>query len=132
MFKVAIVGADAGEGALNNATMSTALGAHRVQPFRYGGFDLPARLSVDKRTVYLDKTTAIDDFFMHLKKGEFVLPPYETFTEEAGHILAEYEVTTKAGRKIWTHSPSVPDDFCHAMVFGYNAYKMAIGRLKFY
>ncbi len=132
MFKITVVGADAGEGALNNATMSTALGAHRVQPFRYGGFDLPARLSKDKRTVYLDKSSAVDDFFMHLKDGEFILPPFETFTEESSHILAEYEVVTKSGRKIWTHSPSVPDDFCHAMIFGYNAYKMAIGRLKFY
>ncbi len=132
-FKVRLIGADAGEGALNNAYLADRLGANRVQPFRYGGFDLPARLSVDKRTVYLDKTQAVDDFFMNMKvKGQFVLPPYETFTEEAAHMLAEYEVTGKSGKKIWTHSPSVPDDFLHAMIFGYNAFKMAMGSLKFY
>jgi len=132
MFKVRLVGADAGEGALNNAYLSEALGANRVQPFRYGAFDVPAKLSADKRTVYLDKTQAIDDFFMNFKKGQFILPPYEDFKEEAEHILAEYEVVSKSGRKIYTHSPSVPDDFLHAMVFGYNAYKMAMGSLKFY
>ncbi len=132
MFKVRVVGADAGEGALNNAYLAEALGANRVQPFRYGAYDLPARLSKDMRTVYLDKTQAVDDFFMHFKKGQFILPPFETFTEESEHLLAEYEVTTKSGRKIWTHSPSIPDDFLHAMIFGYNAYKMAMGSLKFY
>ncbi len=69
---------------------------------------------------------------MNLKKGKFVFPPYDTFTEETEHILAEYEVVTKGGRKIYTHSPSVPDDFLHAMVFGYNALKMVTGSLKFY
>jgi len=132
MFKVTIVGADAGEGALNNAYMAEALGAHRVQPFRYGMFDLPVKLSQDKRTLYLDKTQAIDDFIMHFKKGQFILPPYETFQSETKHILAEYEVVSKTGRKIWTHPVNQPDDFLHAMVFGYNAYKKAIGLLKFY
>lgn len=132
VFKVRLIGADAGEGALNNAYLAEKLGANRVQPFRYGSFDLPVRLSQDKRTVYIDKTQAVDDLFMNFKKGQFILPPYERFTEEAEHILAEYEVTSKSGKKIWTHSPSVPDDFLHAMIFGYNAYKIAIGQLKFY
>ena len=132
MFRVRLIGADAGEGALNNAYLAEHLGANRVQPFRYGAFDLPARLSVDKRTVYLDKTQAIDDFFSHFKKGQFILPPFETFKEETEHILSEYEVASKSGRKIWTHSPSVSDDFLHAMVFGYNAFKIGMGSLKFY
>ena len=81
----------------------------------------------------MDKTQAVDDFFTNLKiKGQFILPPFETFTEESEHLLAEYEVTGKSGKKLWTHSPSVPDDFLHAMIFGYNAFKMATGSLKFY
>jgi len=81
VFKVRLIGADAGEGALNNAYLAEKLGANRVQPFRYGSFDLPVRLSQDKRTVYIDKTQAVDDLFI-------VLPPFETFTEEAEHLLA--------------------------------------------
>jgi hypothetical protein len=131
-FRVRLIGADAGEGALNNAYLAEKLGSNRVQPFRYGSFDLPARMSVDKRTVYIDKSQAVDDLFVNFKKGQFILPPFETFTEEAEHILAEYEVIGKSGKKLWTHSPSVPDDFLHAMIFGYNAFKMAMGSLKFY
>ena len=132
MFRVKLVGADAGEGALNNAYMADAIGANRVQPFRYGAYDLPVVKSKDMRTLYLDKTQAIDDFFMNFKKGAFILPPYETFKEEGKHILSEYEVVTKSGRRIWTHSPSEPDDYLHAMVYGYNAYKLVSGSLKFY
>jgi hypothetical protein len=132
IFRVSVIGADAGEGALNNAYLAKHLGAHRVQPFRYGAFNLPAKLSEDKRTIYLDKTQALDDFFMHLKQGQFILPPFETFQEESSHLLSLFEVVTRAGRRIYSHSPSAPDDFAHAMTFGYNAYKIAIGQLKFY
>lgn len=131
-FRVTLIGADAGEGALNNAYLATALGANRVQPFRYGAFDLPAKMSADKRTIYLDKTQAIDDFFQKFIQGQFVLPPFEQMEEEAEHMLAEYEVTSKSGRKIWTSSPNIPDDFLHSMVFGYNAAKIAMGQLKFF
>jgi hypothetical protein len=132
VFRVRLIGADAGEGALNNAYLATHLGANRVQPFRYGAFNLPAKLSEDKRTIYLDKTQVLDDFFMHFKQGQFILPPFETFTEESTHLLSLFEVVTRAGRRIYSHSPSAPDDFAHAMTFGYNAYKIAIGQLKFY
>lgn len=131
-FRCVLVGADAGEGAMANAYLATELGAHRVQPFRYGAYSLPAQLAKDKRTVYLDKTQALDDMFMNLKRGGFILPQYETFIEEGKHLLALFEVVTRSGRRIYSHSPSDPDDFAHAMTFGYNAYKMAINRLKFY
>jgi len=132
LFKVRVVGADAGEGALNNSYLADALGAHRVQPFRYGSFTLPIKMSPDNRTVYLDKTSAIDDIMKHIKSKAFIFPPYDTFKEEASHILAEFEMVTNAGNKIYTHSPNDPDDFLHAMTFGYNAYKIAIGAVKFY
>ena len=93
---------------------------------------MTSQMSIDKRTVYLDKTQAIDDFFSKFIKGQFILPPFEQMGEESEHMLAEYEVTSKSGRKIWTHSPNIPDDFLHSMVFGYNAAKIAIGQLKFF
>lgn len=131
-FRVTLIGADAGEGALNNAYLANALGPNRIQPFRYGAFTLPAKLSEDKRTIYLDKTQALDDFFMHFKKGRFLLPPYDTFQQEKADLLSLFEVVTRAGRRIYSHSPSTPDDFAHAMAFGYNAYKIATSQLKFY
>ena len=131
-FRVTVIGADAGEGALNNAYLATHLGSNRIQPFRYGAFTLPARLSEDKRTIFLDKTQTLDDLFMHLKQGQFILPPFETFQEEKKHLMSLFEVVTRAGRRIYSHSPSDSDDFAHAMAFGYNAYKLASGQLKFY
>ena len=131
-FNVAMVGVDAGEGALNNAYLAEALGANRVQPFRYGGFDFPVRLSQDKRTLYIDKTQGLDDLFMSIRAGKFIFPPEPMMVEEHKHILALFEVTTRAGRRIYSHSPSDPDDFAHAMCFGYNAFKIVTGQLKFY
>ena len=132
LFRVRVVGADAGEGALNNSYIADSLGAHRVQPFRYGAYDLPIRMSKDMRTVYLDKTSAIDDIFKKIKEGQFIFPPYETFKQETSDILAEFEMVTNSGRKVYTHSPNDPDDWLHALTFAYNAYKIAVGAVKFY
>ncbi|MDF1879648.1 phage terminase large subunit family protein, partial [Sulfurimonas sp. SAG-AH-194-C20] len=108
VFRCVLVGTDAGEGAMANAYLARRLGHERVQPFRYGAFSLPASLAKDKKTIYLDKTQALDDFFMGLKDGTFILPQYETIKEEMAHLLALFEVVSKSGRRVYSHSPAAP------------------------
>ena len=132
VFKVRMIGADAGGGALNNSFLADKLGANRIQPFRYGSFEYPVKASKDQRTLNLDKTTAIDDTMKLILTQGVEFPAYESFREEASHILAEYEVETASGKKIWTNGKVKPDDILHAFVFGYTAMKVFTKSLKFY
>ena len=131
-WKVRLVGADAGEGALNNSFLADKLGANRVQPFRYGSFSYPVSKSKDGQTIYVDKTTAIDDVMKKIIQKGIEFPSYDFFKESATHILAEYEVTTSTGKKIWTNGNVKPDDVLHSIVFGGLALKVFTQSLKFY
>jgi len=124
------VGVDAGEGALNNSYLADALG-EIIQPFRYGKFDKMIKLSADKLTIYLDKTTVIDDYYKALKGSKFLFPKEQLMIEPTEHLLSEHEHVTKSGYRIWQRGVA-PDDFLHSSVFAYNAYKIAVGAVKFY
>ena len=139
-FKVLKTGADAGEGALNNSYLADALGANAIQPFRYGAFDKMAKISQDRYTIYLDKTTVIDDYFKNLKakqlptggmSGSFIFPDAKFMKEPVMHLLSEHEHVTKAGRRIWQRGVYA-DDFLHASVFAWNTFKLIRGDFKFY
>ena len=138
-YSVVLIGADAGEGALNNSYIADSLGHHRIQPFRYGMYTPPVKLSKDRMTIYLDKTTAIDDFFKALKPkpgdsascGKFIFPNAKVMREPILHLLSEHEHTTQAGNRVWMRGAH-PDDFLHSSVFAYNAYKKVKGVMKFY
>jgi len=130
-YKPTKIGADAGEGALNNSYLADAFGGDVVQPFRYGKFDKLIKLSQDKYTVYVDKTTALDDFFKALKGGKFLFPKPQLMGEPIKHMLSEHEHVTNNGYRIWQRG-MYSDDFLHASVFAYNAYKIAAGMVRFY
>jgi len=130
-YSVAMVIGDAGEGALPNATLRDRLGAHRVTMVQYGALNMPIKWNGLDR--YLsDRTTLIDNYLMYLKKGSVVYPPREDMREPIKDILNIYEEVTTAGKKVWRHSPQLPDDCLHAQLFGWFAYKLHMQDLKFY
>ena len=140
MYGVMKVGADAGEGALNNSYLADAFGADKIVPFRYGRFDRAIKRSADGWTIYLDKTTAIDDFFKALKPGKiidankggrFIFPNLKEMREPILHLLSEHEHITKTGYRQWIRGVH-PDDFLHASVFAYTAFKIIKGIVAFY
>jgi hypothetical protein len=111
-----------------------------IIPFRYGRFDKIIKRSPDGWTIYLDKTSVIDDFFKALKPGKvgeanrggrFIFPSPQEIREPILHLLSEHEHVTKSGYRIWQRGTS-PDDFLHASVFAYTAYKILIGQFKVY
>jgi hypothetical protein len=127
-----IVG-DAGVGAVPNSMLLNALGRHRVVQAQYGA--LSSMFKWNKKDRYLvDRTSAIDTMMMHYKRGKFVFCNARQMEQAIDDILAEYEEVTKRGdgRKIWTHSPLVPDDCLHAQLFGWLAAEIALNKVEFY
>jgi hypothetical protein len=130
-YSVAMVIGDAGEGALPNATLRERLGAHRVHMVQYGALGAPLKHNGLDR-YQADRTTMIDNYLMFLKRGAAVYPPKEETKEPIKDILNVYEEVTVSGKKVWRHSPQLPDDCLHAQLFGWFALKLVMNDLKFY
>jgi hypothetical protein len=130
-YSVAMVVGDAGEGALPNSMLKEALGAHRMVPVQYGSFSKAMAWNGSDR-YHIDRTTMIDNYMMYLKRGAAVYPPVDQMTQPIQDILNVYEEVTTSGKKVWRHSPQLPDDCLHAQLFGWLAYKIAATDLKFY
>lgn len=130
-FNVAMIVGDAGEGSLPNSMLREKLGMHRVFPVQYGSFAKAlAWNGVDR---YLaDRTTLIDNYMMYLKREAVIFPEYGQMTQPIQDILNVFEEVTSSGRKVWRHSPQLPDDCLHAQLFGWLALKLATADLKFY
>lgn len=130
-YSVAMVVGDAGEGSLPNSMLREALGMHRIFPVQYGSFAKAlAWNGVDR---YLaDRTTLIDNYMMHLKREAAIYPPYGETLQPIQDILNVFEEVTSSGKKVWRHSPQLPDDCLHAQLFGWLALKLVTADLKFY
>lgn len=130
-FSVAMIVGDAGEGSLPNSMLRESLGMHRVFPVQYGSFAKAlAWNGVDR---YLaDRTTLIDNYMMYLKREAAVFPDYGQMQQPIQDILNVFEEVTTSGKKVWRHSPQLPDDCLHAQLFGWLALKLVTADLKFY
>ncbi len=130
-YSVAMVVGDAGEGSLPNSMLKEALGAHRVVPVQYGSFSKAFMWNgVDR--YHADRTTMIDNYMMYLKRKAAVYPPAEQMQQPIQDILNVFEEVTTSGKKVWRHSPQLPDDCLHAQIFGWLAYKIVTTDMKFY
>ncbi len=130
-YNVAMVIGDAGEGALPNATLRDRLGPHRVTMVQYGAQREPVKWNgIDRYTA--DRTTLIDNYLMFLKRQAAEYAPREEMKEPIKDILNVYEEVTTSGKKVWRHSPQLPDDALHAQLFGWFAYKIVMNDIKFY
>jgi hypothetical protein len=123
---------DAGEGALANAMLRDKLGAHRVVQVRYMAMGKPMQWNPDTLSYHADRTTLIDNYAMFLKHGKAIYPRIAHAAPAITDILNVFEETTRAGRKIWNHAPTQPDDCLHAQLFGWIAWKIVTGDVKFY
>jgi hypothetical protein len=122
---------DAGEGALPNSMLRESLGTHRVMAVQYGAFAKALSWNGSDR-YHIDRTTMIDNYMMYLKREAAVYPPYEQTQTPIQDILNVYEEVTTSGKKVWRHSPQLPDDCLHAQLFGWLALKIVTTDLKFY
>lgn len=130
-YHVPMVVGDAGEGSLANSLLQSKLGQHRAIQVQYGAFKKPLNWNgVDR---YLgDRTTLIDNFLMTLKrKGASYPANLPLMRDPIQDILNVYEQVTAQGKRVWRHSPTLPDDCLHAQLFGWLAAKIISQNLKF-
>ena len=132
-YNCQMVVGDAGMGATSNALLMKALGKHRVVQAQYGSSAVLCRWN-NKDRYMVDKTAAIDSMMLNYLRNAVIFPRKSQMTQPFDDILAEYEQVTQqgAGKKIWTHSPLVPDDALHAQVFGWLAHQIATHKIEFY
>jgi len=130
-YSLGMVVGDAGEGALPNSMLRESLGTHRVMAVQYGAFAKALSWNGSDR-YHIDRTTMIDNYMMYLKREAAVYPPYEQTQTPIQDILNVYEEVTTSGKKVWRHSPQLPDDCLHAQLFGWLALKIVTTDLKFY
>jgi len=123
---------DAGEGALANAMLREKLGHHRVLQLRYGAFSKPIDWNPNTLCYHADRTTLIDNYATFLTHSKAIYPKLAQMKPAIDDILNVYEETTQAGRKVWRHSPTAPDDALHAQIFGWIAWRVLCQDLKFY
>ena len=81
---------------------------------------------------HADRTTLIDNYAMFLKTRQATFGPAKAMAPAIQDILNEYEETTMAGKKVWRHAPTQPDDCLHAGLFGWLAWRIVMQDLNFY
>jgi hypothetical protein len=136
-YRVSMVVADEGGGALANAQLREILGAHRVVGCRYGASHGGIKWAENSPTpsYHVDKTMLIDQFMQMVLHKQVRFPsekvmyrPFPFFDD----ILSEFEETTPNGRRIWKNSKARPDDFLHACAYGWLAAKVITGQVQMY
>lgn len=121
---VAMIAGDAGEGALANALLRQRLGDSRVLAIRYMALSKPVEWNPNAMAYHVDRTTLIDNYARFLMHGQVVFPELPQAQPVFNDILNVYEEVTAAGRKVWRHSPTAPDDCLHAGLFGWFAWRL--------
>jgi hypothetical protein len=108
------------------------LGAHRVIQARYLSASKPVEWNPNTMAYHCDRTTLIDNYATFLIHKLAVLPKLSQAKPAVDDILNVYEETTMAGRKVWRHAPTQPDDSLHAGLFGWLAWRVLTQDLRFY
>jgi hypothetical protein len=130
-WNVAMICGDAGEGALANALLRQRLGDHRVVAIRYMALSKPVEWNPNALTYHVDRTTIIDNYARYLMHKQAIFPRITQSQVAFNDILNVYEEVTLAGRKVWRHSPTAPDDALHAQIFGWFAWRLLTQNLSF-
>lgn len=122
---------DAGEGAIGNSYLRARLGDHRVVAIRYMALSKPFDWNPAAMVYHVDRTTLIDNYARFLIHKQAIYPKLTQAQHAINDILNVYEEVTLQGRKVWRHSPTMPDDCLHAQIFGWFAWMLLTQSLKF-
>jgi len=130
-YNVELVIGDAGEGSLANSVLREGLGMHRVTQCQYAAQAKPINWNGVDRYI-CDRTTLIDNYMLLMKRQGVEFGPVGQYQAAIQDILNVYEEVTISGKKIWRHSPQLPDDCLHGGVFGWLAWKILSSDMSFY
>lgn len=135
------IGCDAGEGNMGADMLRHRLvskgNIQRVIKFRYSGTALGyASRNPKDGSVTINRTASLDTLMMRFVSQDIEFPkePDKIMEVPFKDILAEYEEVVGqsmgAGRKVWRHAPTQPDDFLHALNFAVLAAQFSVGKLR--
>lgn len=122
---------DAGEGAMANSYLRQKLGDHRVVAVRYMAASKPVDWNPASLVYHVDRTTLIDNYARFLMHKQAIYPMLSQAQPAINDILNVYEEVTMQGRKVWRHSPTMPDDCLHAQLFAWFAWLVLTQNMKF-
>lgn len=130
-WAVEMVVGDAGEGAIGNSYLRAKLGDHRVTSIRYMSLSKPYEWNAPALVYHADRTTMIDNYARQLLHKQVIYPNLRQSQAAISDILNVYEEVTMQGRKVWRHSPTMPDDCLHAQLFGWFAWIVLTQNYRF-
>jgi len=136
-YRVSMLVADEGGGALANAQLRQILGQHRVIGCRYGASHRGIKWAENSPTpsYNVDKTMLIDQVMQMILHKQISFPNVNLMSSPApffNDILSEFEETSPSGRRLWKNSEARPDDFLHACAYAWMAAKVVTGQLSLY
>jgi len=132
LYKVRMVGADAGVGAHANSYLREKFGHERVIQLQYTGALQHFTQGPDR--IMVSRTAAIDSFFLEVKRQAIYYPNKNLCEDVFDHVLSVFAMVTRGGhgRKIWNSSPGAPDDALHAQIFCWITARIGMGVIKLY
>lgn len=135
-FGVKLIGADWGVGWTNNQYLRKYWCPNelsRVSEFKYSNSNKLINWNQRSYNYVVNRNNLLNLLFMALKKKEIIFKKTENVEIEIfPDILAVYEDTieSRTGQlKVFSHPADVPDDFIHALNFGYIVLRIASGQM---
>ena len=118
-WNVEVIGADWGHGWGMNSRLFAARGREGVMQFAYS-HNLGERKKFDNAAFkfIVNRNAVLSQFFDSMKRGQFLLPTWETFEPFGKDILAEYvEYNETTHVMKYDHPIDQPDDALHSLVY---------------
>jgi hypothetical protein len=123
------IGSDKGCGVLQGQLLQKEFGYDKVFMVNYVTAKRPLRY--DQEGIYFaaDRTMAMDGIVMKIKIGRerFETPAWSVMATYYDDALAIFEEESQAGRRLYRHLDTTPDDWFHSIVFGDTAFKVLNG-----
>ena len=116
-----LICADFGVGYTNNQILRQQYGG-RVMEFQYVRQRAFLKWDAPSKRYMLSRTASMNILFMNMKAGLLYLPRFDDIEPFVKDILSVYEEvvdTSGSTVKVFLHTPDVPDDFVHALNFGW-------------
>jgi hypothetical protein len=120
-YGAALICADFGVGYTNNQILRQQYGG-KVMEFQYVRQRAFLKWDAPTKRYMLSRTASMNILFMNMKAGLPNLPKFEEIEPFVTDILSVYEEvveTSGSTVKVFLHTPDIPDDFVHALNFGW-------------
>jgi len=121
-YEARFICCDFGVGYTNNQILRQKYMSNRIMEFQYVRQKSFLHWDGKSNRYMLSRTASLNVLFFNMKRGALQLPKYDVAEPFIEDIMSVYEevVDNQGGTvKVFLHTPDVPDDFVHAVNFGW-------------